>query len=146
MRATWRPRWLDQSAIAPETKNSAICFAWQCHEQETAKKRLWAVCVQSHPAVQQRLDVPGLGCAGDGIVLQHDPTVQTPGGTAALRIAAESIKTRLGTHTGIWLPNATWTNHLQVFAAAGLSPVMSFHPYLAPIGRGRLTDRFRMPS
>jgi aspartate/tyrosine/aromatic aminotransferase len=47
------------------------------------------------------------------------PTVQTPGGTAALRIAAEFVRRVLGKDT-IWCSAPTWANHPSVFAAAGL--------------------------
>lgn len=46
-------------------------------------------------------------------------TVQTPGGTAALRIAAELI----GQHfpgARVWCSQPTWANHPKVFQAAGL--------------------------
>ena len=50
-------------------------------------------------------------------------TVQTPGGTGALRIAADFIHSNLATDgvpCRIWLPKPTWGNHNTVFQAAGL--------------------------
>lgn len=46
-------------------------------------------------------------------------TVSTPGGTGALRVAAEFIsKCKAGAK--IWVSNPTWANHQAVFSAAGL--------------------------
>ncbi|CAH0533368.1 Aspartate aminotransferase [Vibrio stylophorae] len=47
-------------------------------------------------------------------------TAQAPGGTGALRIAAEFIKRQLSSDT-IWVSNPTWANHNNVFNAAGLT-------------------------
>ncbi|KEY90703.1 aspartate aminotransferase [Candidatus Photodesmus katoptron] len=46
-------------------------------------------------------------------------TAQTPGGTGALRIAAEFIKHKLKRNT-IWCSNPTWTNHNAIFSSVGL--------------------------
>lgn len=50
---------------------------------------------------------------------QRALTVQTPGGTGALRIAAELMRHQLGIQT-IWVSDPTWANHQAVFASAGL--------------------------
>ncbi|PKF49968.1 amino acid aminotransferase [Enterovibrio nigricans] len=47
-------------------------------------------------------------------------TAQAPGGTGALRLAAEFIKRQLG-DVKVWVSNPTWANHNGVFAAAGLN-------------------------
>jgi aspartate/tyrosine/aromatic aminotransferase len=46
-------------------------------------------------------------------------TVQSPGGTGALRIAADFIHKFLP-NAKIWLSNPTWANHNKVFNAAGI--------------------------
>ncbi len=46
--------------------------------------------------------------------------VQAPGGTGALRVAAEFIK-RCKADATIWVSTPTWANHLDLFSAAGLS-------------------------
>lgn len=53
------------------------------------------------------------------IASQRVQTAQAPGGTGALRLAAEFIKRQLG-DVKIWVSNPTWGNHFGVFAAAGL--------------------------
>ncbi|AMG32035.1 aspartate/tyrosine/aromatic aminotransferase [Grimontia hollisae] len=70
-------------------------------------------------------------------------TAQAPGGTGALRLAAEFIKRQLG-DVKVWVSNPTWANHNGVFAAAGLEVVqysyynaetkdMDFHAMLADL-------------
>jgi aspartate aminotransferase/aromatic-amino-acid transaminase len=53
-------------------------------------------------------------------------TVHTPGGTGALRVAAEFMK---GLHPGsaVWISEPTWPNHPGVFNAAGLN--IKKYPY-----------------
>lgn len=53
-------------------------------------------------------------------------TAQTPGGTCALRVAGDFIKTRLP-GARVWLSDPTWANHASVFQAAGIE-VLSY-PY-----------------
>ncbi|ASP47858.1 amino acid aminotransferase [Cognaticolwellia beringensis] len=53
-------------------------------------------------------------------------TVSTPGGTGALRVAAEFINSCKAGAT-IWISNPTWTNHIGVFEAAGLN--VKTYPY-----------------
>ena len=65
---------------------------------------------------------------GDHRVIQEKRirTISTPGGTGALRIAGELIKTcKAG--TAIWVSNPTWANHAGVFNAAGLA--VKTYPY-----------------
>jgi len=65
--------------------------------------------------------------AGDEIVRQKRAlTAQTPGGTAALRVAADFLKTA-GKKNRVWVSEPTWPNHSQVFYAAGLE--VSPYPY-----------------
>ena len=53
-------------------------------------------------------------------------TVSTPGGTGALRVAAEFINSCKAGAT-IWVSNPTWANHTGVFEAAGLN--VKTYPY-----------------
>ncbi len=46
-------------------------------------------------------------------------TAQTPGGTGALRVAADFVKTHLPNAT-VWNSIPTWPNHPKIFQAAGL--------------------------
>lgn len=53
-------------------------------------------------------------------------TAQTPGGTGALRVAADFIHTKFP-DAAIWLSNPTWANHNAIFAAAGMK--VETYPY-----------------
>ena len=53
-------------------------------------------------------------------------TISTPGGTGALRVAAEFIKSCKAGAT-IWVSNPTWANHTGLFQAAGL--IVKTYPY-----------------
>ncbi len=53
-------------------------------------------------------------------------TAHTPGGTGALRVAADFLHNNLPNAT-IWMSSPTWPNHPNIFQAAGV-PVKSF-PY-----------------
>lgn len=59
------------------------------------------------------------GKDNDIITNKRARTAQTPGGTGALRVAADFV----AHHTSakrIWISNPTWPNHRNVFAAVGL--------------------------
>jgi len=62
-------------------------------------------------------------------------TVHTPGGTGALRLAADFLKNQYPDCT-VWIPDPTWINHSQICQAAGLE-TRPF-PYL-DTARRRLT-------
>lgn len=47
-------------------------------------------------------------------------TAHTPGGTGALRLAADFLKDKAGV-SKIWMSDPTWANHPAIFSAAGLS-------------------------
>jgi len=53
-------------------------------------------------------------------------TVQTPGGTGALRVAADLIKVARP-ETELWASDPTWANHLALFPGAGVT--MHSYPY-----------------
>jgi aspartate aminotransferase len=57
-------------------------------------------------------------------------TVQTPGGTAALRVGADLIRQAWPEAT-LWASDPTWANHLALFPAAGLP--MDSYPYFDEI-------------
>ncbi|URQ62066.1 aspartate/tyrosine/aromatic aminotransferase [Pantoea alhagi] len=46
-------------------------------------------------------------------------TAQTPGGTGALRVAADFLATQTSAKR-VWISNPSWPNHKNVFSAAGL--------------------------
>jgi aspartate aminotransferase len=64
----------------------------------------------------------------DSDVLKEDRvrTVQTPGGTGALRVAADLIKEAMPDAT-VWASDPTWANHYAIYPAAGLK--LESYPY-----------------
>jgi len=56
-------------------------------------------------------------------------TLHTPGGTGALRVAADLIH-RIRPSATVWLSTPTWPNHPHVFTSAGLTT--GAYPYLDP--------------
>ena len=56
---------------------------------------------------------------GDQVDAARTATIQSPGGTGALRVAGDFVKT-LFPSAKIWLSTPTWANHPNIFAAAGL--------------------------
>jgi aspartate aminotransferase len=60
------------------------------------------------------------------VTAQRAVTAHTPGGTGALRVAADFLK-KLFPASKVWLSDPTWPNHPGVFQAAGLS--VGTYPY-----------------
>lgn len=56
-------------------------------------------------------------------------TVQTPGGTGALRVAADLIQAANPGST-VWMSDPTWANHTAIFPASGLK--IASYPYFDP--------------
>lgn len=70
---------------------------------------------------------------GDALEAGRAVTAQTPGGTGALRVAAEFIKQAQPNAT-VWCSKPTWANHPSVFEAAGLR--VNSYPYIDAEGKG----------
>ncbi|MFJ2464792.1 amino acid aminotransferase [Pseudomonas sp. NPDC087615] len=68
-----------------------------------------------------------LGADSKLIAEQRAGATQTPGGTGALRLAADFIAQCLP-GKGVWLSNPTWPIHETIFAAAGVK--ISHYPYV----------------
>jgi aspartate/tyrosine/aromatic aminotransferase len=60
-----------------------------------------------------------------GSLCDRSATIHTPGGTGALRVAADLLA-KFSSKT-IWVSNPTWANHNNIFAAAGLT--VKEYPY-----------------
>jgi len=66
---------------------------------------------------------------GNGSSVLNDDrvrTIQTPGGTGALRVGADLLKAA-APGTTVWASDPTWANHNAIFPAAGLR--MEHYPY-----------------
>ncbi|WP_064119570.1 amino acid aminotransferase [Pseudomonas fluorescens] len=73
-----------------------------------------------------------LGADSPLIAEQRAGATQTPGGTGALRLAADFIAQCLP-GKGVWLSNPTWPIHETIFAAAGVK--VSHYPYVGSDNR-----------
>lgn len=74
-----------------------------------------------------------LGTHHGAIVDQRARSFQTPGGTGALRVAADFLRLRNSSAT-IWLPDPTWATHQPIFRACGLA-TRKYPYYDAPSAR-----------
>lgn len=90
---------------------------------ETTKDYLGIVGSAEYAAAVQRLV---LGEGHKVLSEKRAATAQTPGGTAALRVAADFVKAEFP-NARIWVSEPTWPNHPQVFQAAGLA--IERYPY-----------------
>lgn len=103
---------------------------WVLPSVKEAEKRL----------LSQKLNKEYLPIEGDPLFIEHFETllfpqlppkhvsVQTVGGTGALRIGAELLMKALKNPT-IFLSNPTWPNHQQIFQTVGFQ--VEFYPYAA---------------
>jgi aspartate/tyrosine/aromatic aminotransferase len=80
-------------------------------------------------AVKKLFFGPDLEALGAGRV----ETLHTPGGTGALRVAADLIA-RLRPAGTVWLSSPTWPNHPNIFEGAGLQ--VRSYPYLDAMAEG----------
>ena len=65
-------------------------------------------------------------------------TVQTPGGTGALRVAADFVR-RISPQATVWLSDPTWPNHPNLFGATALK--VCTYPYFNSKSNGVAFDR-----
>ncbi|MCH1930993.1 aspartate/tyrosine/aromatic aminotransferase [Shewanella sp. A25] len=86
-------------------------------EQEKTKNYLGIEGVQTYNRVVQELL---FGEGSDMVVSGRAATAQAPGGTGALRIAAEFLVRNTPSRT-VWVSNPTWANHQNIFETAGLT-------------------------
>jgi aspartate/tyrosine/aromatic aminotransferase len=84
--------------------------------------------------VQELVFGPGSPVIADGRTV----TAHTPGGTAALRVAADFLKRVFPTAT-VWLSEPTWPNHPAIFQAAGLT--VRTYPYFDAATNGLAMER-----
>lgn len=73
------------------------------------------------------------GASHEIVINQRACTAHTPGGTGALRTAADFLKRKLPVGK-VWFSKPTWDNHLNIFQAAGLA--VDTYAYIDAAGRG----------
>ncbi len=89
---------------------------------------------EGDPVFLERLWALTTGEAGRG---RATAALQTPGGSGALRLAAD-LMARMGTK-GVWLGLPTWPNHASIFKAAGLEVIS--YPFFDVPAQAVLFDR-----
>ena len=72
------------------------------------------------------------GAGHEVVTANRAYTANTPGGTGALRVAADFLH-RCNASTRVWLSNPTWANHNAIFEAAGLERLV--YSYYDPATR-----------
>jgi len=93
-------------------------------ETETSKSYLSIPGVPEVATYTQEL----LFGAGHAIIQEgRAKTAQTPGGTGALRVAADFLL-RAAPQATVWISNPSWANHQAIFEAAGF-PVKDYRYY-----------------
>jgi aspartate aminotransferase/aromatic-amino-acid transaminase len=91
-------------------------------ETETTKTYLG---IDGLPMFRQNAILLALG----GIVAENRvASVQTPGGTGALKVAADMIRRNFGS-VRVWVSNPTWPNHIGLFESSDLE--VKNYPYLS---------------
>jgi aspartate/tyrosine/aromatic aminotransferase len=80
-----------------------------------------------HPEYDRLVPELLLGAAHPSITENRLVTMQTPGGTGALRVAADFLH-RVFPNKSVWMSQPTWPNHPNIFKAAGV-PVKSYAYY-----------------
>ncbi|NLE29972.1 MAG: aspartate/tyrosine/aromatic aminotransferase [Phycisphaerae bacterium] len=99
-------------------------------EQETTKSYL---PIDGVAAYNKAVQILLLGADSPRIAQNQTVTVQTLGGTGALKIGADFLKNFFNQST-VWISNPSWENHRQIFQSAGF-PVQTY-PYYDPKTNG----------
>lgn len=104
-------------------------------EQEQTKSYL---PIDGSPAYAQAVQGLMFGTEHEVLKSHRTTTSHTPGGTGALRVAADFIHQNLPSAT-VWLTEPTWPNHPSIFAAAGV-PTNTFPYFNAETNELALAD------
>ncbi len=89
--------------------------------------------IDGRPAYKAAVRDLVFGADHEIVASGRSATAQTPGGTGALRVAADFLL-QTGSSKTIWLSEPTWPNHPQLFSMAGFA--LRTYPYLDDTGRG----------
>lgn len=105
----------DESGVTPVLP-SVVEATQRVTSAETTKSYLPIPGAPEYGAAVQRLL---FGADHEIITSGRAATSHTPGGTGALRVTADFLKSNLPDAT-VWLTDPTWANHPAIFAAAGV--------------------------
>jgi aspartate/tyrosine/aromatic aminotransferase len=89
--------------------------------------------IEGHPEYDARVQELLFGAAHEIVKSKRGVTIQTPGGTGSLRVAADFLKKHFP-RAKVWLSKPTWANHAAIFTAAGQQ--VESYAYIDAAGRG----------
>ena len=115
-----------QTPILPSVKEAERRLV----ETEKSKNYLGIEGLASYASAVQTL---AFGAGHEVLSAGRAVTAQTPGGTAALRVAADFVQA-IRPGATVWLSDPTWPNHPAIFTAAGLK--VASYPYYDAATRG----------
>ena len=115
-----------QSTVLPSVKAAE---KWLTAHQASKAYLSSAGSPEFNKAITELLFGPDAEEAFDGRIR----SLQTPGGSGALRVIADFLRTNAPT-SRIWLPNPTWATHQPIFAACGLN-IQRYPYYDLPNGK-----------
>lgn len=108
-----------QSPVLPSVKAAE---KWLLDHQSSKSYLSSAGNSEFNTLVAELLFGPGFETRYEGRIR----SIQTPGGSGALRVIADFLRNASPT-SKIWLPNPTWATHQPIFAACGLN--IQRYPY-----------------
>ncbi|HSV81846.1 MAG TPA: amino acid aminotransferase [Ramlibacter sp.] len=82
--------------------------------------------MEGSPAYRQAVQQVVFGAAHPAVLEGRIATIQALGGSGALRVGADLLRSQLGC-TRVWVPDPTWDNHFALFAGAGYQ--VETYPY-----------------
>lgn len=98
----------------------------------SSEKSKGYLSIEGHLEYSSRVQELLFGAAHEVVKSKRAFTVQTPGGTGSLRVAADFLKKHFPT-AKVWVSKPTWANHAAIFTAAGQQ--VETYAYLDASGR-----------
>ena len=92
------------------------------------------------PAYREAVQKLLFGADHAALKAQHVATIQTLGGSGALKVGADFLK-RYFPKSEVWVSDPTWENHIAIFSGAGFK--VNSYPYFDPACRGVKFDEMR---
>ena len=89
--------------------------------------------ISGSPAYAANVQKLLFGAESEVIASKRAATIQSPGGTGALRVGAELLK-KFNSDAKLWVSTPTWANHKGIFGAAGFE--INDYPYYNPETKG----------
>ena len=89
------------------------------------------------PAYRDAVQKLLFGAEHAALKAQRVATIQTLGGSGALKVGADFLK-RYFPKSEVWVSDPTWENHIAIFSGAGFT--VHNYPYFDPVCRGVMFD------